>query len=447
MKKIILLFCASLCTLVCLAQTPDFDDIRFNMIKETVNFLATNKNIPKRINNKFECEREKLHDRYVCLEATITKESVGSASGPIVKLIRNLNKKETKNTAKDIESLKKVILESALEIDNRKISLKDLDGYSEFKNQIESLAPSGGASGSVKVEDTKVDNNEGSTETGRYLLDAKVDVLDKRVEKLEQADSKNYITYIAIVFAFVSLILSFLAFKKKKQHTSLSHQNNDNSVSSNELNRVDDELRKAQVNIGSLTAELESLRQELKKQALSLRNQHAEADAQKRTETEQQRRDETDVRNNPEPVQPKSVEADVQTNEIIFDDIKNNIPAQNLSDNVKTEPFITTDSSKKYAKYSDLEQGGFSAGILQDAQNGEQTFEISILGDIGAYQVANDLKAQNYALQSYEYLSEACIIKGTPQVNKRIYNIKQGNLSLSAEGDWIIVTKAEIEIR
>src|SRR5690606_1826620 len=51
----------------------------------------------------------------------------------------------------------------------------------------------------------------------------------------------------------------------------------------------------------------------------------------------------------------------------------------------------------RYAKFLDLDNG-FHEKSLKHTQDGEQTFEIKIIGEKASYGVSNDTRAQKYAL-------------------------------------------------
>ena len=99
----------------------------------------------------------------------------------------------------------------------------------------------------------------------------------------------------------------------------------------------------------------------------------------------------------------------------------------------------------RYAKFSDASSNEFKTSQLSDKQNGEQTYQLLITGDVAEYRVADDPKAQDYALHNYEYLSGACDIQGQAQENSRITTLKNGTLTKSTGGNWRIENRAIIK--
>ena len=237
---------------------------------------------------------------------------------------------------------------------------------------------------------------------------------------LGKIPNKN-ISYIALGAALLSIIICFITYKDKRsaagKHKLASEKPPKEAVASaQELQNLQQELTKK---IVMLTESLDTLKKQLK--------------------------------DNDRSVQNKLTELNNQSREVVFDNITNKTSSHKPAEPepITPPPMVTKAASSTimYAKYSDMETGGFSQNILHDTQNGERTFEINISGDTATYGVSGDAKAQRYALQNFEYLDAACNVKGTPQSNGRIVTLRQGLLLQSAEGDWLIRDRAEIELK
>lgn len=96
----------------------------------------------------------------------------------------------------------------------------------------------------------------------------------------------------------------------------------------------------------------------------------------------------------------------------------------------------------RYAKFLDLDNG-FYEKSLKHAQDGEQTFEIKINGEKASYSVSNDTRAQKYALHNYEYLEKACEFENQPEADRHIKTTTNGEL-LKQGSSWLIQSKAII---
>ncbi|MES2275970.1 MAG: hypothetical protein V4592_08105 [Bacteroidota bacterium] len=96
-----------------------------------------------------------------------------------------------------------------------------------------------------------------------------------------------------------------------------------------------------------------------------------------------------------------------------------------------------------YAKFP-ADEHRFSSEMLVAAQDGEQVYEIDILGDTGTYRVSESAAVQRYALSEDKYLL-ACAYEEIPtNRNVRIVNEGTGRLSRSG-GDWHIDQKVPVK--
>jgi len=103
-------------------------------------------------------------------------------------------------------------------------------------------------------------------------------------------------------------------------------------------------------------------------------------------------------------------------------------------------------TEKKYAKLPDL-QYGFSNEVLQDNQNGEQIYELDIMGEKARFGISQDAAVQKYALSDYQYyLSNGCTLTNQPVKDSRIVVSEPGILTRSDNG-WKIDKKAVITFK
>lgn len=424
MKKLLLILLVGLIPRLCSGQNAD--NIRFEMIKETINFLGKDSKISKSKSFSLNCNKIKLIEKYACLEASIT-DQIFNGKKALLARVRKWDEKKKGNTSADLLKLKTSIFDDIINPVEKQYRQTEIPEYSAYLQKVDELI-AGVKSNSTITRQSTTDQVGGPNDLDLQSTQAIIDKQQRSLDSLKSEMSKysvstpnNNIAYIALAAAIIGVIIGFVSYfnsgKLLKQYSLPSNtSSSETGPSVTDLKKIEEELTRK---IVTLKESLETLKTELKESDRSVQN--------------------------------KLTELSGQSREVIFDNISN----KSLSTKPKVEsvqqqqPAISSfaNSAIMYAKFSDIEAGGFSTAILHDTQNGERTFELSIIGDEAVYGVSNDLRAQRYALQNFEYLDAACNVKGTPQSNGRIITHKQGNLSRSAEGNWMIVTKADIELK
>jgi hypothetical protein len=398
-----------------LAQVRRCDSIKFEMIRETVNFLAKDKNISKDLNFKVDCSKPD----YSCLEVNIGKKRL---AGVLTKVLI-WDQKKKNNTPEDIVKIKERIFADVLEPPD-KVYRKNLLSYVAYKNKMEFLLAKGKQptttpvrAGSVrpipKLAKIKTDTAKAQVEGPESIPADDRDpdppaeaVTSIKEEPINKKDMQSNLVYVALAAAVISMVISFLALttrrpRSKKSSAPEPAPDNGSAAQSDRIQRVERDLREVDSNVKELQRSVGSL-------------------VKKVVELEQT---------------PTVVEFDVKNTRVA---------PQFVSQPDVSAP--VNDSFTRYAKFSDLDNG-FSPVMLTDTQNGEQTYKISVGGDRATYEVSDDVKAQKYALQNYEYLSRACQIRNQPQNGCKIYTLTQGVLQRAADQNWLIERQAIIEFR
>jgi hypothetical protein len=409
-----------------MAQPSDCDSIRFEMIRETVNFLATDSKISTDVRFKVACTEQK----YLCLEANINEKKL---HGVLAK-VRIWDQKKTGNTSADIQKIKsRLIADVAGSPD--KVYRKNMPGYWSYISKMDALlakvlkksidtANSGTSGYKAAVQAVAPKTTEQNLyssvrrkgaasrpETTSATTDTAIqDTAETNLEIINQNSTKKVdmeinLAYVALAAAIIAIVISFLALMKKPPRSKRSYPPSIDSGAAAHSDR----FGPLEGSIKEVIAQLETL-----KRSVGLIDKRLYELEEKPTVVEFDMR-ETRVATQP-PVHRNFA-----------------LPESRLS--------------TQYAKFSDLDNGGFSPAMLVETQNGEQTYKITINGDQATYEVSDDLKAQKYALQNYEYLSKACQIRNPPQPGSNIYTLSPGVLNRSAGQDWLIEKQAEIEFR
>jgi len=371
---------------ICVVAQNNADSIKFEMIKETINFYFTDDspalNISKnKIGFKVDCESED----YECLN-TVSKDIKGASDK--IKVWRN----ENIESEDDLKKLKEVILNDVTNIKQGKSYRKKLPGYNAYEEKLEEWV----------ILYNHQDNKQNAivNPTSQNL------VKDLGTQQSQREPMENSLPLIALIASCIAVILSALSLYKKTRNKRSS-----SSSRSYEL----DSIKK---NIEELHSKSSKF---LNKKSLEPLEHAIERLNNRILELEKE-----------------------DSNTVEWNLNKNTGNIQN-----ENSQFLASDilpiSNKSFAKYPNLENG-FSSSILKSTQNGEQTYEIEITGDEASYSVSNDAKAQKYALFNYEYLTNACELKNQPEANSKIYTLEKGTLKNSS-GNWIIQNKAVIQFR
>jgi hypothetical protein len=391
-----------------MAQHSGCDSIKFEMIRETVNFLSTDKKISDNLNFKVNCSRPS----YNCLEAGIEDKKLRG----VLSKVRSWDAKKEENTPADVKKVKERIFTEVFGTAD-KAYRKKLPGYAVYASKMESLLSKSlkSATGSGKQAPTVVKKVDTTTVEADAPDDvpAESGIPDsaagaagfKKEEITKKEDMQSNLPYIALVAAIVAMVISFLALMKKpprSKRSSTPPADNGSAAQKEQIRRLGEDLKDLNAKVNTSLSSFGSL----SNRVLELE--------QKPTVFEF---DVREKRDSPSIVTQEDDAAPVNT------------------------------SFTRYAKFSDLVNGGFSPVMLMETQNGEQTYTINIDQDRAAYQVSDDPKAQKYALQNYEYLSGACEIRNQPQNGVKIFTVSPGTLQRSADQNWMIEKPAVIEFR
>ena len=402
------------------------DSIRFEIIKKTVNFLAKDPKISKDVKFSVKClfSDKGMQHNYSCLEIS----SKGSGIEGVLPKVKTWDVKKTGNKLPDLKQLKEKILQD-ISTPAAKAYRKKLSGYSKYVQSIDYLIK--GYKDSSPKSKPKVKSKpetlktvvSGTVDTAVTSSPVAAPAVKKDDSKQPAPDTTTHIvtsvktqtmeestkTVIALALSIIAVIISlFSLFKKGKQPEptdNVTNQTPETALLKSKIKSLEEDLGK----IKSKSAkDLELVRQSFENRITELENNKNTFEL-------------------PVPPQVKPRYRPVET--------------------VDNAPVMTPSTIYKYAKFSDMDGGGFSAAILSDTQNGEQTYEILILGDQAEYGVSVDPRAQKYALHNYDYLTDACEIKGQPQTNSRIDTVTKGQLTRSPTGGWNIEARAVIELK
>jgi len=382
------------------------DSIRFEMIRETVNFLATDTKISGDVHFKVVCSKPS----YSCLEASINEKKL---HGVIAK-VRVWDAKKQNNTPDELHSLRERIWKETFDPENKSYR-KKLPVYKAYeKKMTELLRAAGYQAKRVKPEAESPDSSEsqaGQQDSTERFTPPRVIPADTAKRPLvtepptkKESSMQNNLLIVALAAAAVAIVTSFLALLKKpekRRQLPLQVPEITREEFVNRFKTQDQAIRKLDEKLGQL--------------------EEADRRQDDRILELEENKNVIELYSGPKP--DKSM-----VSEPVFHQEATQQPANII----------------RYAKFRDLD-GGFSPEILSETQNGEQTYMILISGDQATYEVVPDPKAQTYALQNFEYLSDACDIRNQVQAGGRIHTISPGTLSRSPENNWNIGTKAVIE--
>jgi hypothetical protein len=379
------------CPLLAFAQSNP-DSLKFEIIRATVNFLATDGKISKDAGFRVTC----TFPNYICLESSIDETKL---KGVLAK-VRIWDYKKNGNSPEDVAKLKEKIWNDIIEPDAKSYR-KKLPGFAEYSSKMTQLPGISKVSSPQNVSRSNADESIPAAPADSTRIST--------VSKDRTMEASQFPVF-ALIASIVAILMSLYAiFKSGKSPAQALPVHVPESNPREELNR---ELRNFKQEVIKITSELSK---EMEANRRSVDNRIAELEANKNTL-------ELALNNSSKPAQHPTPKDDA----------------------VISAPLL---ENLKYAKFLDVDHMGFSKEMLTGEQNGEQTFEIKISGNKAEYYVSSDTRAQKFALQNYEYLTEACEVRGHPQITSRVYTLANGSLSKSPEGNWMIDVKAFIEFK
>lgn len=363
------------------------DSIKYEIIRETVHFLALDENISTDTGLIIDCPS----NDYGCMETQLASNSIQGLQSRIKSW-----KTKPAQTPEDLIQLKDEIHTEIIERDGKNYR-KEFAAYTDYINRLEFLMDSyydKNYPGAMMVQADGQDT--GSGDTGPPVAENRSISADGNSPLF----SGNILLYLTLGLSVLAVLISILAYFKKQGEKDM------------------DILQKQ---VKQLSLEFQSLpTKENEKKFLDGLDLH-----RRKLESLEKKLVEITAASIPSPGPKKALVEKKQKQ--AFTKIEN-LP----------EPFPEI----RYAKFLDLDNG-FSDARFRDFQNGELAYEITINGDTATYAVSEDPRAQKYAIFSFEYLKKGCEFENQPHEGEKIVTLKKGSLIKSGHS-WIIQTKAVI---
>lgn len=363
------------------------DSIKYEIIRETVHFLALDKKISSDTGLVIHCPSTD----YECMENQLAANSIQGLQSRIKSW-----KTKASQTPEDLTRLKNEIHSEIIERDGKNYR-KEINAYSDYIIRLEFLIDSyydENYPGEMMVHAGGQDTGMGDAGTAVSINPG----LAKEVNS--PLLTSNILLYITLGLSILALLISILAYFKKQGEK---------------------EIHRLQRQVRQLTIDLQSLPiKENEKKFLDGLDLH---------------------RRKFESLEKKLVE-------ITSASIASTRPLKTLVEKKQKEAFTKLENlpepvaEVRFAKFLDLDNG-FSDTKLKNFQNGELAYEITIDGDIATFSVSEDPRAQKYAIFSFEYLKKGCEFENQPHEGERIITLKKGSLIKSGPS-WIIQSKAVI---
>jgi len=367
------------------------DSLKFEIIKASTNFLATDKaTFPNSSGKGSTCQ---AMDYNCLLSFCRTNKLIGAD-----KKVENWMKKSI-SSKDDLSKFKEAIL-TELTVGGEKAKRTKLDSYKKYNESLSKIASAFKETSATDIEDNTANNNNEASQPAKVETanEPIVPVVIKTTDPQEES-SQGWLPLIAFLMSFLALGLGVYLFYKIKKR---------------------DEARK------DFNSEYFKLKEDFK----DLKDRFAQ-------------RPVIDIKTFEEKL--RNIENVIQQNEQQSRKVELQIENRNYTDR---QPPVNVRNivQQYYAKLPDL-GNGFSAGILAANQNGEQIFELEIRDDRATYVVSSDNSAQKYALSDFNYyLSNACDFLNQPVKNCRIHTQEKGTVVKSGN-NWLIQNKAKIEFK
>jgi hypothetical protein len=392
----------------------DLEHTKFEMIKASAKFLITDKVVSADLKYQINCTR----DNYTCLESQLDNKIFKGIVGKVRKW-----RQKTVRDQEDLKQLKALIWKDIILPPPKAYRLK-LPGFPVYEHAMATLLK-----GQVQAKPKSIPVVRNAQPTATMIERDPLPEADTFPEPSAMAsESARPLTnlpliqktsfmesippYFSLIVSAIAIIISFFAVTKKPARSRQKEVRTFN---------YEPDINSVQMRITELKEAIETFRlkmlkdHELFMKSVEDRLQEAISTGSKVVEWPIERKSE---------LPPSTVNAEQYSAEV-------------------EAPVAVI----KYAKFSDTRNGGFSLGIMRDQQNGEQTYQLELMGEQATYAIAEDLKAQKYALQNYEYLANACEIRNQVQPKSRIVTVEKGTLHKGADQSWVIVNRAIIEFR
>lgn len=390
----------------------DLEHTKFEMIKASAKFLITDKNVSADLKYQINCTR----DNYMCLEAQLDNKKFKGIVGKVRKW-----RQKTVKDKEDLQQLKALIWKDIISPQPKAYRLK-LPGFPAYERAMVTLANvpvqakresipvlHKSQASAVMVDSSQLAKADTIHETS--VMAPEITSSQSSLSPIQKTSfMENIPPYFSIALSAIAIIISFFAVTKKPARSKQKEARTFNY----------------EPDISSIQRRIVELKEATETFRLKMLKDHEQF--MKSVEDRLQEAASTGSKVVEWPIERKS-----------------DLPHSTLyAEQHSTEAQAAV---IRYAKYSDSRSGGFSSGIMRDQQNGEQTYQLELMGEQATYAIAEDVKAQKYALQNYEYLANACEIRNQVQPNSRIVTVQKGTLSKEADQSWVIVNRAIIEFR
>ncbi|WP_345954020.1 hypothetical protein [Mucilaginibacter sp. PAMB04168] len=392
----------------------DLEHTKFEMIKTSAKFLVTDIRISADVNYKINCSS----DNYVCLESQLANKKFQG----IVEKVRKWRQKTVKDK-EDLQQLKALIWKDIISPQAKAYRLK-LPGFPAYEHAMVTLVnvPVQGKQQSTPVlhksqpSAVMVDSSQlpqADTVPESSAMAPETTSFQSSLSPIQKTSfMENIPPYFSIALSAIAIIISFFAVTKKPARSKQKEVRTFNY----------------EPDISSIQRRIVELKEATETFRLKMLKDHEQF--MKSVEDRLQEAASTGSKVVEWPIERKS-----------------DLPPLTLDGGQHSAEVEAPATVIRYAKYSDTRNGGFSLAIMRDQQNGEQTYQLEFLGEQATYAITEDLKAQKYALQNYEYLANACEIRNQVQPNSRIVTVQKGTLSKDSDQSWVIVNRAIIEFR
>ena len=388
MKKIFLLII--LAPFFVLAQTNG-DSLKFEIIKASVNFLATDKaSFPNTSGKSSKC----VFDDYSCLLKFCETNQLKGADTKI-----NKWKQKSIGSKDDLSKLKGEII-NELTVGGDRVNRTKLESFKKYNGSLNKIVNSYKVTPKPIAEPSNQEAVKEDSQTPSVDSSSEPIIpLVIKTENPQEENSQGWFSIIAFLFSCIALGLGgFIFYKMNKRDKARKDFNSDYFILKEDVKDLRSKLAQKP------TVDLKPFEEKLN----YIENLIRQKEQQTRT-------------------------VELQIENTNYNERKPSVNTQNAP-------------QQFFAKLPDL-GNGFSAGILSANQNGEQIFELEVNNDKGEFVVSGDSSAQKYALSDFNfYLLNACDFVNQPVRNCRINTIQKG-IIIKSGSNWIIQNKAKIEFR
>ena len=394
--------------------TPSFtfsqnngDSLKFEIIKETVSFLAIDKaTFTNSSGKKLSCK----YPNYNCLEIYINKQDLKGVNGKL-----NAWKSETSSSKEDLNKLVRNIIYEITTGSPKKQNRTKFKEFNPFKTKLNTIAEAFKASKASSEENsTKLSSDSESKDTSISNTDDQLSSANDQIgfennsvdvnnndslSDNQGIDSGSSLTLISFILSLLAFGLSVYLLLTRKRKSSNNNKINkfDNHIYPDTLDPLKQSIKNQKADLDKISDYLKNMDSSI----LQLQNRIKvlEVLSEKKVDNE---------------------ESSVYTRKV--------------------------ENTLKYARYPN-KSNGFTNDVLKDSQNGEMIYEIELQGNHAQFYISSNPSAQNFALTDIKnYLGDACDFINQPSKGCEIHTKTKGTLTKS-DGIWIIQNKSTIEFK